>query len=101
LGFEPRLRHNLRHAHFLFPDENLLFVDEIIQKTFEWQSAYLKWEPLRKRAWEGEDLDEEEINEKKTNLKTMHEIEKYFRKIHDEKVIEKNLGLFLRLPSHV
>jgi hypothetical protein len=93
------LRYNARNAHFVFPKEAIAFVDELVEKGFEHHRAELKWEPLRKRAWEGEDLSDQENEALQNALDKKHEIEDWFMQQVQDKRLEAALGPYLILPS--
>ena len=63
-----KLRHAARNAEFIFPDGPLQFIEEIVEKSFEHRRATTTWEPLRERAWHGEELSPEEVKKKQKAL---------------------------------
>lgn len=96
-----RLRYNARTAHFLFPPHPLKFVDEIVTRSFEYYRAQLAWEPLRKRAWEGEQLTPEEVAAKKKHLEDMHEQQGWFHAQGEAERLQKEFAPYLLLPESV
>lgn len=99
MGSTLALRYNSRNAHFVFPKQAIAFVDELVQKGLEHHRAERQWEPLRARAWAGEDLSENEKEVLKAALDKKHEIEDWFVQQVENKRLEAVLGPYLILPS--
>lgn len=94
-----KLRYETRSAHFLFPDQPLKFVEEIVEKSFKHSLAKSEWEPLRARAWGGEELSGEETKKKKAHLKDQHDIEDWFIQQLNEGRLKAEFDPYLALPE--
>ena len=94
-----KLRFEARTAHFLFPKEPIKFIEELVQKSFEHQNAKIRWEPIRKKAWEGEELSAEETAQKEKLLNEMRAVERWFHQQTEEGRLQAEFEPFLVLPD--
>jgi hypothetical protein len=98
-----KLRYEARHADLLFPenDEVILFLNEIIEKSFDRAYAWADWEPLRGCAFAGEILSSNEVSKKEDSFKKMNEIDGWFIQQIENKRLKKVFEDHLRLPSSI
>jgi len=96
-----KLRHAARNAEFIFPEKPLQFIEEIIEKSFEHRKATLNWEPLRKRAYDGEVLSKNEVRHKKLALAERQVVESWFHQQTEDKRLKIEFGPYLKLPESV
>lgn len=94
-----KLRAKVRNANFLFPPEPLKFVQEVVNKSFEYQKFYLVREPLRERAWNKEELSEEEVARKDAALERMHAIQNWFLEQIQSERLRKEFSPYISLPQ--
>jgi len=94
-----KLRYQVRHADYLFPEKSLGFIKELIDKAFEHQRAKDRWEPLRERAYNREELTDGEEKEKVEALAEMHRLERWFLEQCREERLKAEFDQYLKLPE--
>lgn len=94
-----KLRNEIKNARYIFPEQAMHYVKELVDKSAEYHSAYLVWEPLRERSWHGENLSEEEESHKISSLEKMHTITKWFVQQIENEHLRTELDKYLRLPA--
>lgn len=94
-----RMRYNADAARFIFQDGPIKFLDEIAERAKLHYFANRKWEPLRERAWNKEELTEEENKKKENYLAQMQEVEDWFHDQLAEFRLVKEFEPYLRLPD--
>lgn len=93
------LRNHAQTAKFLFPPDVICFLEEIATKAFDHNHQQTIWEPLRKRAFEGDELSEDEIVRKEAALKAKHEIEDWFLELVRSSKFSDVIDPHLKLPD--
>ena len=96
-----KLRHEARNASFLLPDKACSFIEEIVEKGFDYKKASVVWEPLRKRAYEGETLPPADGVKLKKLVEEMHEIINWFLEQINNNRLQDEFSPFLKLPESV
>ena len=96
-----QLRYKARNAHFLFPDKPLQFVEEITRKAFEHNQANIVWEPLRARAFAGEELTPQEVETKDAALGKMHDIQNWFIQQMEDGRLQREFEPYIKLPETI
>jgi len=96
-----KLRHAARNAEFIFPEEPLQFMEEIVTKSFEHRRATTKWEPLRARSWDGEPLSPEEVEQRNQALEKRTAVENWFHQQSDDGRLKREFGPYLKLPESI
>ena len=72
-----------------------------MKKGFEHRKAYNNWEPLRKRAWDREELSPEENEKKEHNLENMHELEQWFLDQIQNHRLKNDFEPYLKMPDEL
>jgi hypothetical protein len=96
-----KLRHATRNAEFVFPEGPLQFIEEIVKKSLEHKRATNRWEPLRARAYAGEELSPNEISQKDAALNERSTVEGWFHLQSKEGRLKHEFGPYLRLPKTI
>lgn len=94
-----RLQQHLQTARFVFPEEVTDFIEEMSSKALEHYKQTEIWEPLRKRAFDGEKLSAEENKAKEDALNKKHEIERWFIDLLMGTRLNDELDPYLMLPT--
>ena len=94
-----KLRKNTENAHFLFPKTTLNLINEIADKSISYRYYERVSEPLRERAFNGENLTEEEMEKKEISLNKMRQIESWFNQQIEGNRLRKEFERFLSLPD--
>nr|WP_321511651.1 hypothetical protein [uncultured Celeribacter sp.] len=94
-----RLRQHLQTARYVFPGEVTDFIEEMSSKAFEHYKQVQIWEPLRKRAFNGETLSAHENKTKEDALAKAHEIERWFFDLARGTRLNDKLDPYLMLPT--
>lgn len=86
-------------ANFLFGDDIVELVKNTRSKFIEHELASVRWEPLREKAFSGQQLSKEEERQKNKYATQRHEIAKWFLDNTDHKALKKAFGSYLELPE--
>lgn len=93
------VRRKCRDAGFLFPEAPAAYLEEIVEKTVDYDNARHRWEKLQSKSSEDRQLTTEEENRWEKTYDTMNEIASWFAEQYSHGLLKKELGPYLDLPE--